>query len=52
MLIDESRGHFGNDVNGALDDMLNNFKDHDTLRQMERVTNIREMLTRDHINQH
>ena len=32
MLVDESRGHLGGDVNGALDDLLGNFKDSDTLR--------------------
>jgi alpha-glucan,water dikinase len=52
MLVDEARGHLGGDVNGALDDLLGNFKDADTLRQMERATNIREKLSRDYIKQH
>ena len=52
MLVDEARGHLGGDTNNALNDLLANFKDHDTLRQMDRVTNIRERLFRDHINQH
>mmetsp|Transcript_24982 Transcript_24982/g.31185 ORF Transcript_24982/g.31185 Transcript_24982/m.31185 type:complete len:215 (+) Transcript_24982:1429-2073(+) len=52
MLVDEARGHIGGDGNQAINDVLSNFSDHDTLRQMERVTRIREILSRDHLNEH
>ena len=52
MLVDEARGHIGADGNGAINDVLGNFGDHDTLRQLERVTHARSILARNHLNQH
>ena len=52
MLVDEARCHIGGDGNNAINELLHNFHDHDTLRQMERVTHARSILTRDHLNQH
>lgn len=41
MLVDEARNHLGGEGNQCINDVLANFKDHDTLRQMDRVTRVR-----------
>lgn len=50
LLVEEARGHIGGDGNNAVNEVLTNFGDHDTLRQMERVTRVRQILARDHLN--
>ena len=50
MLVDEARGHIGGDGNSAINDLLANFADPDTLRQMDRATHVRSILARDHLN--
>lgn len=50
MLADEARHHLDGDANGKLNDMMSNLGDYDTLRQMERVTRLRESLKRNHLN--
>ena len=50
MLVDEARGHIGGDGNNAINDLLANFADPDTLRQMDRATHVRSILARDHLN--
>ena len=50
MLVDEARGHIGGDGNNAVNEVLSNFHDHDTLRQMERVTHLRHILSQHHLN--
>jgi len=49
MLCEEARGHFGSAEHGIINDMLKNFGDHDTLRQMERVTSLRQKIHMYHI---
>ena len=51
MLCDEARGHLGSHEHRAIDDMLSNFKDQDTLRQMDRVNLLRNKMYSYHINQ-
>ncbi len=41
LLTNEARGHVGNDTRNMMDDVLRNFGDSDTLRQMDRVTKLR-----------
>ena len=50
MLVDEARSHISGDGNNAINDVMANFGDNDTLRQMERVTNTRSILARNHLN--
>lgn len=52
MLINEARGHIGGEANEAVNQVMSNFNDHDTLRQMERVTRVRQLLNKDHLNEH
>ena len=40
-LFNEARKHVGNDTHGMIDDILKNYNDHDTLRQMDRVSKLR-----------
>jgi hypothetical protein len=40
----------GGDTKGLMDDVLRNFGDHDTLRQMERVTRLRQNLNSYHMD--
>ena len=51
LLCDEARGHLGSHEHGAIDDMMRNFNDSDTLRQMDRVTALRSKLNQYHLNQ-
>ena len=51
MLCDEARGHLGSQEHQAIDGMLSNFNDQDTLRQMDRVNLLRSKLHSYHINQ-
>ena len=44
MLVQEARHHVQGDVHHAMNEMLHNFNDHDTLRQMERVLVLRQKL--------
>ncbi len=50
MLSNEAKQHVGNDTKGMMDDILGNFGDHDTLRQMERVTRLRWNLNTYHLD--
>jgi alpha-glucan,water dikinase len=40
-LSNECRKNVGNDTNGMIDDVIKNYNDNDTLRQMDRVTRLR-----------
>jgi hypothetical protein len=40
-LSNECRKNVGNDTNGMIDDVIKNYNDTDTLRQMDRVTRLR-----------
>ncbi len=51
ILCDEARVHLGTHEHGAIDDMMLNFNDSDTLRQMDRVTLLRSKLNAYHLNQ-
>lgn len=51
ILCDEARVHLGTHEHGAIDDMMLNFNDSDTLRQMDRVTLLRFKLNAYHLNQ-
>jgi len=51
MLCDEARGHLGSEEHRAIDDLLSNLKDQDTLRQMDRVNLLRSKLHSYHINE-
>ena len=51
MLVDEARYAIEHDGNNAVNDVMANFNDHDTLRQMERVTKIRQILHSKYLNQ-
>jgi hypothetical protein len=51
ILCDEARVHLGSHEHGAIDDMMLNFNDSDTLRQMDRVTLLRSKLNAYHLNQ-
>ena len=50
MLSNEATQHVGNDTKSMMDDVLKNFGDHDTLRQMERVTKLRSNLNTYHLD--
>lgn len=50
MLCNEARWAVGEQENKLIDDMLKNFGDHDTLRQIERVTALRAKLNQYHIS--
>ena len=50
MLSNEARGHVGQDTRGMMDDVLKNFGDGDTLRQMDRVTKLRYNLHNNHMD--
>lgn len=41
LLANEARRHIGQDTNNMINDVLGNFNDQDTLRQMERVSKLR-----------
>ena len=51
ILCDEAHSHLGSPEHAAISDMMKNFNDHDTLRQMDRVTLLRTKLNTHHINQ-
>lgn len=40
----------GNDTKGLIDDLMGNYNDHDTLRQMERVSKLRYNLHGSHMD--
>ncbi len=48
MLIDECRHWVDGETNGMFNDVLGNFKDSDTLRQMDRITKLRQHLHKSH----
>ena len=50
LLSNEARGHVGGDTKGMIDDVLKNFGDSDTLRQMDRVTRLRQNLNQNHMD--
>lgn len=50
LLCDEARGHLGSAEHAAIDEMMRNFNDTDTLRQMDRVTLLRSKFNTYHIN--
>ena len=41
LLSNEAKQHVGNDTKGLIDEVMKNYNDPDTLRQMERVSRIR-----------
>ena len=47
-LIDEARRHVGGDTHGLMNDLQQNYKDSDVLRQMERASNLRGNLVHNH----
>jgi hypothetical protein len=49
MLSNEAKQHMSSEARGMVDDVLGNFGDSDTLRQMERVTRLRWHLNQSHI---
>lgn len=50
LLVNEAKGHVGGDTQGMMTDILRNYSDHDTLRQMERVTRLRQNLSANHMD--
>lgn len=48
ILLDEARGHVGGDTHRLMDEVKSNTKDHDTLRQMERVLTLRKNIVHNH----
>jgi len=50
ILSDQSKRWVGDDTKRMMDDVLKNFGDHDTLRQMERVSALRHNLGKHHID--
>ena len=50
MLSNEAKQHVGGDTKGMIDDIMYNFGDSDTLRQMERVTKLRWNLNLHHMD--
>jgi hypothetical protein len=48
--VNEARGHVGGDTQGLMNDVLKNYGDYDTLRQMERVTRLRQNLNSNHMD--
>ena len=50
LLSQEAKQHVGNDTKGMIDDLLRNFGDQDTLRQIERVTKLRYNLNQCHMD--
>ncbi len=51
MLVVEARGHISGEGSNAINEVMANCGDHDSLRQMERVTHTRSILAKDHLNQ-
>lgn len=49
ILSNEAKQHLGNDTKGMIDDLMRNYNDHDTLRQMERVSALRFNLNQNHM---
>ena len=49
ILSNEAKQHLGNDTKGMIDDIMRNYNDHDTLRQMERVSALRFNLNQNHM---
>jgi alpha-glucan, water dikinase len=50
ILSNEAKQHLGNDTKGLIDDLMRNYGDHDTLRQMERVSKLRFNLHQNHMD--
>ena len=50
MLNLEGGGHVGGDTHTLIGDIQGNFKDNDTLRQMDRVLNLRKNLCHNHMD--
>lgn len=50
LLSNEAKQHVGNDTKGMIDDVMRNYNDHDTLRQMERVSKLRYNLNHSHMD--
>lgn len=48
LLSNEAKRHLGGDSCGMIDEVMKNFNDHDTLRQMERVSKLRYNLNNYH----
>lgn len=49
-MTNDARQHVGGDTKGLMDDVLRNFGDSDTLRQMDRVTKLRQNLNSNHMD--
>jgi len=50
MLSNEAKQHLGGDAKALVDDLVANYGDHDTLRQMERVSKLRHNLVLNHMD--
>jgi hypothetical protein len=50
LLFNEVKGHVGGDTHQLIGDIQGNFKDNDTLRQMDRVLNLRKNLCHNHMD--
>lgn len=50
LLSNEAKQHVGNDTKGMIDDVMRNYNDQDTLRQMERVSKVRFNLNQSHMD--
>jgi len=49
-LSNEAKQHLGGDTKGMIDDLFRNFGDQDALRQMDRVTKLRQNLNQYHMD--
>ena len=50
LLFNEVKGHVGGDTHQLINEIQANFKDHDTLRQMDRVLALRKNLCHNHLD--
>ena len=50
MLIEEARRHVGGDTHNLMNDIQQNFNDHDVIRQMDRVYSLRANLVHHHLD--
>lgn len=49
-MTNDAKQHVGGDTKGLMDDVLRNFGDSETLRQMDRVTKLRLNLNSNHMD--
>jgi alpha-glucan,water dikinase len=50
LIANEAKNHVGDGTKNMIEDVIKNFDDHDTLRQMERVSKLRWDLNKNHID--